>query len=267
MDEKSFNNFRKLIFETSGISLSEQKVALVASRISKRMRGLSITSYDTYYQLVVEDKAGNELRELLNAISTNVTHFFRESRHFDFMGQLVRQWGEEGKTRLRIWCAACSTGEEPYTIAMTSLEAMPRPMDLKIMASDISTKVLHIAKFGVYKNSDVANISKPLLKKYFRKGVGKAAELVRVNPEIRNLVSYSQINLSTPPYPIEGGLDMIFCRNVMIYFDSDLRQKLVKNFENLLRPGGVLFVGMAESLSGVSKSMKTLEPSVYQKIV
>lgn len=266
MDKKSFDNFRKLIFETSGISLSEQKEALVSSRIAKRMRGLNIAGYDDYYRMVLADNSGKELRELLNAISTNVTHFFRESRHFDFLAGRVKELGENGADKIRIWCAACSTGEEPYTIAMTGLEAMSRNMDLRIIASDISTKVLQIAKFGVYKESDVANISKTLLKKYFRRGVGKASELVRVKEEIRGLISFSQINLSTPPYPIEGGLDMIFCRNVMIYFDNELRQKLVTNFENLLRPGGVLFIGMAESLSGVTKSLKTLEPSVYQKI-
>ena len=216
MEKKVFDRFRDLIFQTSGISLSDQKVALVSARIGKRMRVLDAPDFNAYFELVVADKSGAELRELLNAISTNVTHFYREKRHFEFMGQRVREMSGNGTRRLRIWCAACSTGEEPYTIAMTVLEHARNPVSLKIIASDISTKVLQLAKLGIYKDTDLTNIPPPLLKKYFQIGVGRADRLYRVKPSLREAVTFQQINLSTPPYPVEGGLDMIFCRNVMI---------------------------------------------------
>lgn len=265
MDKAVFDNFRSLIFDSCGIHLTDQKQALVSARISKRMRALQIGEYDRYYQHVVADRSGTELRELINAISTNVTHYFRESRHFDFFADQVRDWSSNGMRRMRIWCAACSTGEEPYTIAMTALENLQKGMDLEIVASDISTKVLQIAKFGVYKDTDVARVPPPLLKKYFQKGVGRAEQLYRVKQQLRDMVSYRQINLSTPPYPINGELDAIFCRNVMIYFNNDLRAMLVHHFERLLKPGGLLFVGMAESLTGIHKNLATVEPSVYRK--
>jgi chemotaxis protein methyltransferase CheR len=138
-------------------------------------------------------------------------------------------------------------------------------MELKIVASDISTKVLQVAKFGVYRDQDVQGVPEPLLRRYFQKGVGRAAQLYRVKQSLRDLVSFKQINLSTPPYPVEGGLDAIFCRNVMIYFNHDLRRVLVHHFEQMLRPGGHLFVGLAESLTGIHKNLKTVEPSVYRK--
>lgn len=265
MDKSVFDKFRSLIFDTCGIFLTEQKEALISARISKRMRALRIADYGHYYHTVVSDKSGEELRELVNAISTNVTHYYREARHFDYLGNLVRTWSANGQRRLRIWCAACSTGEEPYTIAITALENMERPLALDVVASDISTKVLQVAKFGVYKDSDVRSVPDALLRKYFQKGVGRAAQLYRVKQQVRDLVSFRQINLSTPPYPVDGQLDAIFCRNVMIYFAQDLRRNLVHHFEQMLRPGGYLFVGLAESLSGVHKNLTTVEPSVYRK--
>jgi chemotaxis protein methyltransferase CheR len=265
MEKAVFDKFRHLIYRTSGISLSDQKEALVSARIGKRMRILNVPDYRVYFARVVADQSGDELRELLNAISTNVTHFFREKRHFDFMGQRVRELSGNGVRHLRIWCAACSTGEEPYTIAMTALEHAGRPMSVRIVASDISTKVLQLAKFGIYKDTDLSDIPPPLLKKYFQVGVGRADRLYRVKQPLRDMVTFQQINLSTPPYPVEGGLDMIFCRNVMIYFNHELRRVLVKHFEDLLRPQGYLFVGMSESLSGIQKTLVSLEPSVYRK--
>ena len=265
MEKAVFDKFRNLIFDACGIYLTEQKEALVTARIGKRMRALNLQDYDAYFQEVMADRTGKELRELVNAISTNVTHFFRERRHFDFLSDWVREQTGDGRRELRIWCAACSSGEEPYTIAMTALEAMHKPLRLEIVASDISTRVLQIGKFGVYRDQDVRTVPVPLLKKYFQKGVGRAQQLFRIKQELRELVSFRQINLSTPPYPINGNQDAIFCRNVMIYFHHDLRRKLVQNFEQLLRPGGYLFVGLAESLSGVHPNLKSVEPSVYRK--
>jgi chemotaxis protein methyltransferase CheR len=265
MEKAVFDKFRSLIFDTCGIFLTEQKEALVSARISKRMRALTLSDYSQYFHHVLADESGAELSELVNAISTNVTHFFREARHFEFLGEFVRERSLAGQRELRIWCAACSSGEEPYTIAMSALEAMAKPMRLQIVASDISTKVLQMAKFGVYREQDVRNVPTPLLKRYFQKGVGRAEALYRIKQELRELVSFRQINLSTPPYPVEKELDAIFCRNVMIYFNHDLRRSLVHHFEQMIRPSGYLFVGMAESLTGIHKNLSTVEPSVYRK--
>ena len=203
MEKAVFDKFRSLIFDTCGIFLTEQKEALVSARISKRMRALMLSDYSQYFHHVVSDSSGLELSELVNAISTNVTHFFRESRHFEFLGDVVRDLSANGQRELRIWCAACSTGEEPYTIAMTALDAMQKPLRLQIIASDISTKVLQVAKFGVYREQDVRNLPHDLLKRYFQRGVGRAANLYRVKQRLRDMVSFRQINLSTPPYPVD----------------------------------------------------------------
>jgi len=265
MDKKTFENFKTLIFEKTGIHLTEQKVALVSARMGKRMRALGIPDYDQYYKYLTNEKSGHEMVEMVNAISTNVTHFFREGRHFDFMAETLRNWSKNGLGRLRIWCAASSSGEEPYSLAITATKNTPPGTKIEIVASDISTKVLQIAKFGVYKRQDVEKIPHETMKQYFQKGTGKAQDLFRVKQELRDLISFRQINLSTPPYPVEAPLDFIFCRNVMIYFNQDLRRILVKTMVDMLKPGGYLVVGMAESLSGIHENLKSVEPSVYFK--
>jgi chemotaxis protein methyltransferase CheR len=266
LDRAVFDKFRVLIYETCGITLSENKEALVASRIGKRMRTLGITDYGQYYGMVTSDRSGNEMTELVNSISTNVTHFFREPRHFELLAEWLKDWTQKQNRRpVRIWSAACSTGEEPYSICMTALDALGSASDVQIMASDISTKVIQIAKFGVYKPQDIQNIPLVTLKKHFQVGGSADAELYRVKPALRDMVAYQQINLSTPPYAIQGQLDVIFCRNVMIYFNRDLRKLLVRSFQDMLRPGGFLVVGLAESLSGIQHDMTVVEPSVYRK--
>lgn len=264
MDKAQFDKFRWLVYQLSGIHLTENKEALVIARISKRMRVLQIQDYGRYYDYILGDKTGGELTELINAISTNVTHFFREARHFDLLAGWLQGWESEGHRSVRIWSAASSTGEEPYTIAMTVLETLTRPMQVEILASDISTKVLNAAATGIYKAQDIEKIPMHLLRKYFQVG-GDADELFRVKPVLRNLISFRQINLSTPPYPTDGPLDVIFCKNVMIYFNQELRQQIIQNFEAMLQPGGYLAVGMAESLSAVKHGLRTVEPSVYRK--
>ncbi len=264
MEKAHFDKFRALVHQLCGIHLADTKEALVIARISKRMRVLGIQDYGHYYDFVLADKSGGELTELINAISTNVTHFYREARHFELLAGWIRAWESAGQRAVRIWSAASSTGEEPYTIAMTVLENLARPMPVEILASDISTKVLNAASAGVYRRQDIEKIPPALLRKYFQVG-GDADELYRVKPVLRNVVSFHQINLSTPPYPIQGLLDVIFCKNVMIYFNQQLRQQIVETFQSMLRPGGYLVVGMAESLSASKHGLKPVEPSVYLK--
>ena len=266
MEPKVYQEFRNLVYEHSGISLGDHKQALVSARIGKRMRALGLDDAVDYLHVVASDKSGDELGLLLDAISTNVTHFFREARHFEVLARLIREAAERDQTSFNIWCAAASTGEEPYSIAITALESSPAAMRISIVASDIASSVLKKANFGVYRKQDVDKIDAKLLKKYFQTGATeRAKDLYRVKPALRDLVSFKQINLSTPPFPIQGPLDAVFCRNVMIYFNIELRQRLVQNLFNLLKPGGHLIVGMAESLSSVHHSHKAVEPSVYRK--
>jgi chemotaxis protein methyltransferase CheR len=264
MEKAQFDKFRALVYQLSGIHLAENKEALVIARISKRMRALGIGDYGDYYDRVLADRSGAELTLLIDAISTNVTHFFREPRHFDLLAGWVRAWEQQGRKSLRIWCAASSSGEEPYTIAMTVLENLARPAEVDIVASDISTKVLDKARAGIYRRQDIEKIPHELLRRYFQVG-GENDELFRVKGVLSKMVSYKQINLSAPPYPVQGDLDVIFCKNVMIYFTQDLRHQIVSEFQRMLRPGGYLVVGMSESLSASKHELRPVEPSVYRK--
>jgi chemotaxis protein methyltransferase CheR len=264
MEKVQFDKFRALVFQLSGINLAENKEALVIARISKRMRTLGIGDYRVYYDHVMADRSGGELTQLIDAISTNVTHFYREPRHFDLLAEWLQAWEREGRRNVRIWSAASSTGEEPYTIAMTVQENVSPAVHVEIIASDISTKVLDKARTGIYRRQDIERIPPELLRKYFQVG-GEEDELFRVKAVLSKMVSYSQINLSTPPYPVQGNLDAIFCKNVMIYFTQELRKQIVAEFQGMLRRGGYLVVGMSESLSASKHELRAIEPSVYQK--
>lgn len=264
MDATTFQQFRDLIYEQSGIALQENKEALVAARVAKRMRRLGIESFQSYLQHVTGDRSGEELVHLLDAISTNVTSFFREAAHFDLLDQLVRTWTSQGRTRLRLWSAACSSGEEPYTMAMVVARALEnRSVDWKILATDISTQVLQRAAEGIYEASRVEPVPPDLRSRYLAAvGAGRDRRY-QVASELRQRVVFRRLNLSTPPFPLRGELDLICCRNVMIYFDAGTRSRLVQDLHRLLRTGGHLLVGHAESLTGVPTALRTVKPSVY----
>ncbi len=266
LDAATFQRFRDLIYRQSGIALQENKEALVAARVAKRMRRLNMTSFDAYLQYVTRDESGEEMVHLLDAISTNVTSFFRESAHFDLLTDLIGQWLGQGRNRLRVWSAACSSGEEPYTIAMTLDRAIGnQAVDWKILATDISTRVLQRAQEGIYDHERVSRIPPEFRQRYFATvGEGRDRQW-QVVPELRERVVFRRINLSTPPFPLKGGLDAVFCRNVMIYFDQPTRSRLVNEIHRVLRPGGFLFVGHAESLTGVNAPLRSVQPSVYTR--
>jgi chemotaxis protein methyltransferase CheR len=265
MEQRIFEKFRKLIYDKSGITLGPQKVSLVSSRVSKRMRALQLDDYQDYLKVVLEDNTGSELVQLLDAISTNVTSFYREPEHFKFMTQAFGQWRDKGQTRFRIWCAASSTGEEPYTIAITALEALGRGVDVKILATDISTRVLETCQRGVYKDSKVDPVPPVLRSRYFSKLQQNGETYYRVNPELQQLLTFGRLNLSTPPFPMKGPMDIVICRNVMIYFDDVVRRNLVQEAHRLLKPGGYFIVGHSESLTNSSGPFRTIRPSIYQK--
>lgn len=264
MEKVIFDKFRAIVYEKSGISLNDGKEALVSARVAKRMRALGYTDHRKYLEHVSNDATGAEVVQLIDAISTNVTSFFREPVHFDLLAELVKKWLEEGQTRFRIWSAASSTGEEPYTIAMTMLEATRGArVDIRILATDISTAVLERCRQGAYSAEKVASVPPALREKYFAENRG--AGTYTVKNSLRDLITFRRLNLSNPPFPMKGPLDVVLCRNVMIYFDNTVRGNLLKEVHRLLKPGGYLMVGHAESLTGILTSLKVVRPSVYVK--
>ncbi|MBN2754731.1 MAG: methyltransferase domain-containing protein [Candidatus Goldbacteria bacterium] len=265
IDDDTYNRIKDLIHNKCGITLGPAKKALVAARVRKRMRELQITGHDEYFKAVIEDKTGVELVRLLDSIATNVTSFYRESGHFDVVKQALSKWEDAGQTRFRLWSAACSSGEEAYTMAFTVKEALSARADVKILATDISTKVLGTAHQGIYEMEKTHSIPKDIKNKYMNKILSGDKEFMAVKSEIRNMVVYKRLNLTEMPFPMNGPLDVILCRNVMIYFDKDLRRRLAVEFHRLLKPGGLLIIGLTESLIEISNDFKRIGSSVYIK--
>jgi chemotaxis protein methyltransferase CheR len=256
----------RLVRDRSGIALHAGKRELVAARLSKRLRATGVTSYKDYLRLVETDRTGGELSELLDAIATNHTNFFREHEHFAFMVDKVLPLLLARGARINLWSAACSSGEEPTTLAVSILDALPPgcPIPLRILASDMSNKALAIATGGVYPMDKVAAVPRRLLGKYFERGLGAQAGLARVGPAVRRVIDYRRINLLDVEWLGEG-FDAIFCRNVMIYFDSEVQQRVVAMLERHLAPGGYLFVAHSETLNGLKHGLRWVIPAVYQR--
>ena len=265
LNEKTFKQFADLIYQEAGIYLAEHKQSLVSARLGKRMRLLKIDEFDDYYQFVQNDHSKRELIQLLDAISTNVTYFYREPKHFETLTSILQDWVNEGQTRFRLWCAASSTGEEPYSLALTLAETLPSLRDARILATDISNTVLETARKGEYEAKKLETVSRKLIDKHFSLVRNKGAKVYRVQKQIKEMIQFTWLNLSAPPFPMKGPLDVIFCRNVMIYFDNEVRQRLLDEMHRLLKPGGYLMVGHAESLSGLMSQFKSVRPSVYEK--
>ncbi len=265
LDTGTFNEIRDLVYRHSGIALADHKQALVSSRLSKRIRILGLGGFDEYCMRLQADESGRELVLLIDAISTNVTCFFREVKHFEVLAAALRQSYAAGRRKFRIWCAASSTGEEPYSLAITARENLGEDVDVKILATDISTSVLARARQGIYENKHVEKLDREVLRRWFLRGAGKADGYFRVRPELSDIVRFGRINLARQGWPIKGPLDIIFCRNVMIYFDNGLRAMLVARFYSLLREGGILFTGHSESFSGMAGEFSKIQSSVYVK--
>jgi chemotaxis protein methyltransferase CheR len=258
--------FQRMLYDQSGIVLTDNKRALVESRVNQRLRVLGMSGFDEYLDFLANDKSGEELVHLIDVISTNVTKFFREPDHFELLDQKVSEWADKGLKRLRFWSAACSTGEEPYTMAMTLHPLMARyRLDMKILATDISTRVLAHAQAGIYSGDRLASVPDDLRVKYFAPQHGKADQHA-VSERLKQMIMYRRLNFTVFPYPIKGVFDVIFCRNAMIYFDRDLRNRMVTEFARLLKPGGILMIGHAETLIGMEKKYRTIKPSVYQRL-
>jgi len=268
LTDKEFELFKHLIYQQVGITLDAPKKTLLVSRLGKRLRDLKLPSYQAYYDCVSAQDGEEELMKLLDLVSTNKTDFYREPVHFDFLRDQVLPEVQSAKT-LRIWSSASSSGEEPYTIAMTLFEAIPdiSRWDIKILASDISTRVLAKASSGIYEEERVSQLPQDLVQRHFLRGKGPRAGKLQVRPQIGRLVAFRRINLMDPTFPIRSPLDVIFCRNVMIYFDRSTQAKLMEKFFRYLRPGGYLFIGHSESLQWIDHEFTYLRPTIYQKPV
>ncbi len=270
LTREEYELFRKLIYEKSGINLGDQKQQLVRARLGKRLRSGSFASYRAYYEYVRNDHTGAELCSLIDAISTNTTHLFREKQHFEFLTRTLRAALEDRKWRaanstLRIWSAGCSAGDEPYSIAMTVDDAVGSQMDWKILATDISTKVLDLARQGIYEKHRLGTVPKQFHQRYFAGIPGKERTHVQVHPALRAQITFARFNLMTDRFPFRHGFNCIFCRNVMIYFDRPTQERLVAKFSQHLRPGGHLLIGHSESLNGIKHGLSYVQPTVYQR--
>ncbi len=269
LTDKGFARLRALVYAKSGIHLHEGKRELVRSRLTARLRAVGVETFEEYCDYLTVRDDGTELTNMLNAISTNKTSFFREKVHFDFLENKVfsRFRGREDQpVNLRLWSAGCSSGEEPYSLAISIQEYFRGFSRLKvqILATDISTQTLEQAEKGVYTAARIASLPVILQRRYFEKGVGANAGLFRIKDSVKSLVTFKHQNLMeralfTQPF------DAIFCRNVMIYFDKKTQESLINRFYSCLAPGGYLFIGHSESLAPVTHSFTYLEPSIYQK--
>jgi chemotaxis protein methyltransferase CheR len=264
--DKEFELFKKLIYQQVGITLDTPKKTLLVSRLGKRLRELGLPTYQSYYDCLSGNGGEEELTKLLDLISTNKTDFFREPVHFDFLREQILPQVQAVKT-LRIWSSASSSGEEPYTIAMTLSDAISdiSRWNIKILASDISTRVLAKAASGVYEEERVSQLPQDLIRRFFLRGQGMQSGKLKVCPRVAQLVNFRRINLMDPTFPIRSALDVIFCRNVMIYFDRPTQARLIEKFYRYLRPGGYLFIGHSESLQWVEHQFRYLRPTIYQK--
>jgi len=269
LSDAEFQQIRKLVYEYTGINLSEGKKDMIYSRLARRLRQLKLDEFSQYLKLLA-DIDGDEIGNFMNSVTTNLTAFFREMHHFEYLkNELIPQLMKinADTRRIRIWSAGCSTGEEPYSIAMTVKEAVPDSAgwDIKILATDLDTNVLATASRGVYGQDRIEGIPSSTLKRWFLKGKGEQAGMVRVHPALREMIMFKQLNLMQE-WPVKPGVDILFCRNVVIYFDKDTQRVLFDRYANTLADHGQMFIGHSETLYKVSERFKLLGKTVYQKL-
>jgi chemotaxis protein methyltransferase CheR len=266
LGDREFQRVQKLLKERSGIEIGAGKRMLAYGRLVRRMRSLKLSSFADYLRLV-EDPSSEESGKFLNALTTNVTELFREEHHFEILAnRVVPEVLGARASKLRIWSAACSAGDEPYSIALTlSKSSALSQLDVRILATDIDTDILEQARRGVYAVERISKL-KPEFRSCFQRGIGSNAGSARVHPDLKSLVTFKQLNLMDS-WPMTGPFDVIFCRNVFIYFDNQTRERLVKRFAALLRPGGYLFLGHSESPSANSTpSLKNCGRTAFVKL-
>ena len=268
MTDADYEFLRRLVYEHSRINLGHDKRALVSGRVAKRLRALKIPGYAEYCRRLKTAAGAEELGNLVDVISTNHTHFFREEKHFDWLRSvLLPQWRSAHRAGepFRAWSAASSSGEEPFTLAIVLAEFFGLDGPWTIDATDISTRVLAKAEAAIYDAEKLAPVSPELLRRYFQRGTGQWEGSFRVREPLRRHVQFKHLNLLQPQYPFSRRFQLIFCRNVMIYFDRPTQETLIGKLTEQLEPGGHLLVGHSESLSGVRHSLRQLQPAIYHK--
>lgn len=270
ISNEEFGRLRDLIQQRFGINLTEQKRSLLVGRLQKLMRQLNLQTFASYYDYLCNDKTESALSELVNLISTNHTYFNREKDHFDYFSRtalpaVIEKLKRENRKDLRIWCAGCSSGEEPYTLLMLMMEYLGSDYnnwDAGILATDISDRALSIARRGVYATDRVMQLPDNLSRKYFKPaGAGDMAVIDKIKSE----ATFRRFNLMNTTFPFKKPFQMIFCRNVMIYFDQPTREALVSRYHQFTEPGGYLFIGHSETLGRSQTLYRYLQPALYQK--
>lgn len=266
-----FGKFQRLIHQETGIWLGDHKMALLCGRLSRRLRASGISTLDEYFEVVVQPDQLDERVAMIDAITTNETRFFREPKHFEFLEKrAIPRWLAEAQQgvrsrTIRFWSAACSSGEEPYSVAMLLEAKLPREQgwNATILATDISTRMLELARGGIYDVAKAGDIPESLLKRYMLKGIAEEAGQMKVMPSIQEMVEIQRLNLAQGPYPPDGHFDVILCRNVLIYFDVESKHRVVERLTRCLTRTGLLFVGHAENLSGINSPLRSLAPAIY----
>ena len=270
LTEQEFTLFQRLILREAGIFLSDAKRALLVGRLIRRVRELELPTFGAYYARIAGGDAA-ELVRLLDAIATNETHFFREPKQFELLeGRVCSNWlaeaaGGQRARRVRVWSAACSTGEEPYSIAMVLLDRLGEDWDIEIVASDLSTKVLDRAAQAVFPVARAEEIPEHYRRRFMLRGIGPEEGNCRAGKAVRAPVRFERINLNDYEYPVTGMFDAIFCRNVLIYFDPPSRMQVIERLTRRLVPGGYLFLGHAESAARSATDLRPVMPAVYQR--
>lgn len=259
--DSDFARVRKMIYARAGISLGEHKREMVYSRLARRLRALSLQDFSSYLNGLESEPGSSEWEHFTNALTTNLTAFFREAHHFPILAELARK--KQGP--MSVWCCAASTGEEPYSIAITLAETLgSRAAGSVVLSTDIDTNCLNKARAGMYPFERVSKIPEPQLKKYFLRGTGDNEGQVKVRPELQSMVRFETLNLLADRWAVQGPFDAIFCRNVMIYFDKPTQAKILQRFAPLLRPDGLLFAGHSENFTYISRSFRLRGQTVYE---
>jgi len=262
-----FNFLRRISNQHSGILVPDDKFDMFYSRLSKRIRLLGFTRFKQYCDYL--QNHSEEFTEFINAVTTNLTSFFRENHHFEFVAKTLLPellQNNKGQKQIKVWSAGCSTGEEPYSLAMTLLENAPAGWDIKILATDLDTNVLATAAEGIYPVDRISSIGEERLRRWFQKGTGIHANKVRAKPQLRQIVHFKQLNLMQD-WPMKNAFDFIFCRNVLIYFDRETKARLAKRYAASLKEGGYLFIGHSESLHQLDTPFYLVGNTIYKKVL
>lgn len=266
-NDKDFQTIVKIVKERTGIKLADHKKDMVYGRLARRLRELGIKSFKNYLEFLDGSSGDDEVGNFVNAITTNLTRFFRESHHFDDLKEKIINKASQGQSKIRIWSAGCSSGAEPYSIAMTVCEALPNiaAFDVKILATDIDTNMLETSKNGIYPEKVLQDIPQEYARKYVSKYKGEGEPSVIMSDKLKKLITFNRLNL-LESWPMKGPFDIIFCRNVVIYFDKDTQRVLFSRYADLLKDDATLYIGHSESLFGVSEQFEIVGRTIYKKV-